>query len=133
MATFSTDSNASFGADDVREGFPVALLDETAELYGLTPNALGRSLGIAERTLKRRRDSRKARLSSPESDRLLHAREIYDLTVTAFDGNADAASEWLTSPKLAFHGETPADQLATRATTRIVEQMVISMTYLMPV
>ena len=133
MTTIQTDSTPSFGPDDVKRGLSVSLLDDTAALYKVTPSAFGRALGIAERTLKRRRDADPARLSSAESDRLLHAREIYGLTVDAFDGNADAASRWLTSPKVALGNEAPVDQLATRASTQIVEQMLISMTYLMPV
>ena len=118
---------------ELQNGLSVDVLDQTARVYGLPPAAFARALGMTERTLKRRRDSMEARLTSMESDRLLHAREVFDQAVDAFQGRVDYAAEWLTSPKLAFNGATPADQLATRYETRIVEQMLISMTHLMPV
>jgi putative toxin-antitoxin system antitoxin component (TIGR02293 family) len=127
------DRLAPLSLDDLRRGLPVEVLDETADAYGLTPTALARCIGLNDRTLGRRRESASARLTAAETDRLLHARDLFDMAVDAFDGRSDEAARWLTTPKVALDGRTPAEHLDTRFNTALVEQMLISIAHLSPV
>lgn len=122
-----------FTLQEMRRGLPVDLLDRMAASLELSPVALARALGISERTLGRRRDAPEARLTPAESDRLEHAHDVIQMAVEAFEGRRDEAVRWLTTPKAALDDQAPLELLDTRFNTRLVEQMLISMTYLMPV
>ena len=80
--------------------------------------------------MQRRRKG--GRLSPPESDRLWRVEHAYRLALEAFDGHADEARRWLTTPKRALGGDTPVEHLDTEPGARAVEQMLAVIEHTMP-
>ena len=62
-------------------------------------------LQISPRTLVRRKNE--GRLHPDESHRLVRVSQLFQLAVQLFEGNAESARSWLSSPHKAFRGETP--------------------------
>jgi putative toxin-antitoxin system antitoxin component (TIGR02293 family) len=89
---------------------------------GLDARSLATLIGIPERTLQRRRSS--GRLSSDESERLLRISNIFEKAVELFEGNADGAVRWLTTPKKALDGQEPLQYSRTEPGAREVENLI---------
>lgn len=77
---------------------------------------------ISHRTLTRRRQQ--GRLSPEESDRLLRASRLFAKAIELFEGNPDAATEWLSTPQGALGGATPVDVARTELGSREVEGLI---------
>ena len=110
---------------------PFEALDVLTSTLGLTQETLTRVLDVSERTLQRRKKN--GRLGASESDRLWRLGHVWQLAVGTFDGRAEEARAWLTSPKRALSGETPVEHLDTEPGLRRVEQMLASIEHTMPV
>ena len=117
-------------ADEVRTGYSYGTLESLSHTLGLTQERLTHVLGVSERTLQRRKEH--GRLSAAESDRLWRIAHVYQKALEAFDGRADEARTWLTTPKHALGGETPIDYLDTEPGARMVEQLLATIEYTMP-
>ena len=89
---------------------------------GLDVLALAALIGIPERTLARRRSV--GRLAPEESERLLRISNIFEKAVELFEGDADAAVQWLTTPKKALKGQEPLQYSRTEPGAREVENLI---------
>jgi putative toxin-antitoxin system antitoxin component (TIGR02293 family) len=89
---------------------------------GLDVLALATLIGIPERTLARRRSA--GRLAPEESERLLRISNIFEKAVELFEGDADAAVLWLTTPKKALNGQQPLQYSRTEPGAREVENLI---------
>src|SRR5258708_22640317 len=89
---------------------------------GLDVLALATLIGIPERTLARRRSA--GRLAPDESERLLRVSNIFEKAVDLFEGDADAAVIWLTTPKKALNGQQPLQYSRTEPGAREVENLI---------
>ena len=89
---------------------------------GLNVLALATLIGIPERTLARRRSA--GRLAPEESERLLRISNIFEKAVELFEGDADAAVLWLTTPKKALNGQQPLQYSRTEPGAREVENLI---------
>jgi len=74
------------------------------------------------RTLSRRQ--REGRLARDESDRVLRAAKIFDLTVELFEGDSDGAREWLLLPQYGLGGQRPVNFARTEVGAREVENLI---------
>jgi len=83
---------------------------------GLDVLALAALIGIPERTL--------GRLAPEESERLLRISNIFEKAVELFEGDADAAVQWLTTPKKALKGQEPLQYSRTEPGAREVENLI---------
>jgi putative toxin-antitoxin system antitoxin component (TIGR02293 family) len=79
-------------------------------------------VGIPRRTLTRRK--REGRLLPDESDRLLRATRLFGRALQLFEGNRDAAVEWLTTRQRALGGAVPIDVATREVGARDVEQLI---------
>lgn len=77
---------------------------------------------IPRRTLTRRK--REGRFLPDESDRLLRASRLFGRTLELFEGDRDAATEWLMTAQAALGGATPLDLARTEVGAREVERLV---------
>lgn len=109
----------------IRQGLPTHAFDRLQAFLGCSTLVLASALGIAPRTLARRRGDR---LSPEESDRLLRAARLAELALVVFE-DADAASEWLTTPKRLLRGETPLEHADTAPGAREVEDMLYAIEF----
>ena len=79
-------------------------------------------IDIPRRTMTRRK--RKGRFLPDESDRLLRASRLFGKTLELFEGDRDAASEWLTTAQPALGGTVPLDLAKSEVGAREVERLV---------
>lgn len=94
----------------VREGLPASALGALAGNLNLTRGELGTALGIAERTLARRR--KEGVFSAEESAKLLRLARVAARATDVFEKNA-LALDWLKRPNRALGGARPLDLLDT--------------------
>jgi putative toxin-antitoxin system antitoxin component (TIGR02293 family) len=77
---------------------------------------------ISHKTSARRREQ--GRLTPEESERLLRASRIFAKAVELFEGDPDAAAEWLLAPQRALGGAVPVDYAKTEIGAREVESLI---------
>lgn len=77
---------------------------------------------ISPRTMARRKQQR--RFLPEESDRLFRASRVFGKALELFEGDRDAASEWMLTPQPALGGETPIDVAQTELGSREIENLV---------
>ncbi len=105
----------------VEEGLPYRALERLRSNVGLSREALADLVQIKPRTLDRRKGGR---LRPEESDRLLRAARVFGGTIALFEGDADAARTWLSSPQRALGGAVPLEMARTEVGAREVESLV---------
>ena len=79
-------------------------------------------IDIPRRTLTHRK--REGRFLPDESDRLLRASRIFGKTLELFEGDRDAATEWLTTRQPALGGSVPLDVAKSEVGALEVERVV---------
>jgi putative toxin-antitoxin system antitoxin component (TIGR02293 family) len=94
----------------VREGLPARVLDALAENLELTRGELAAALGIAERTLARRRKN--GVFTAEESAKLLRLARVTRRAAEVFE-KSDLALDWLKRPNRTLAGARPLDLLDT--------------------
>jgi putative toxin-antitoxin system antitoxin component (TIGR02293 family) len=94
----------------VRAGLPAHALDALAERLELTRAEVAGALGIAERTLARRRKG--GVLSVEESAKIVRLARVARRATEVFEA-AETAVDWLKQPNRALGGERPLDLLDT--------------------
>lgn len=108
------------------EQLEVGLSFDTLQTFqsnsGIDVVALASLIGIPDRTLARRRTA--GRLTPEESERLLRISNIFEKAVELFEGDAEAAIQWLTSPKKALNGQQPLQYSRTEPGAREVENLI---------
>ncbi len=114
------------GDDDVREalreGFPFAAFATLLRVLEIRPRDLAAILGVATRTLARRKASR--RLSSIESDRLYRVARIALMAADVLGSTADGRA-WLHRENRALGGRVPLTLLDTEVGARQVEEVLL--------
>ncbi|MCY1283366.1 putative toxin-antitoxin system antitoxin component [compost metagenome] len=108
--------------DAVQSGFPVEWVDEVAARLSLSRRALAPYLAVSESTLRRR--ASQGHLNACESDRLYRLISTLDLCVELFEGNAQAAADWMLQPQFGLNGQRPIDLLSTLAGTEAVRDLI---------
>lgn len=94
----------------VRSGLPFGALEALSNTTGIPTAAITRVLGLAPRTLARRKDKRVFNLV--ESDRLYRLARMAGVAIQVL-GSQEKAKEWLARPNRALGGETPLSLLDT--------------------
>ena len=89
---------------------------------GLSMTLLATLIGIPDRTLSRRKSV--GRLAPEESERLLRISNIFEKAVDLFEGDPEAAVQWLTTPKKALGGHQPIQYSRTEPGAREVENLI---------
>jgi putative toxin-antitoxin system antitoxin component (TIGR02293 family) len=79
-------------------------------------------INIPRRTMTRRK--RKGRFLPDESDRLLRASRLFGKILTLFEGDRNAATEWLTTAQPALGGTVPLDLANSEVGSREIERLV---------
>ncbi len=106
--------------ETVREGLPIATVDELLETGRLTAVELDR-LVLPRKTLAHRRTM--GRLSPEQSDRLLRIVRVLDAADQTFVSSGKAML-WLRRPTAPLGGHAPIDLLDTDIGTREVERLL---------
>jgi putative toxin-antitoxin system antitoxin component (TIGR02293 family) len=111
----------------IRNGLPAPMFEQVASALGLSTSTLATKLGIARRTVTRKRGNG-APLSSETSEKLLRAARVRNLGRALFTTDA-AVSEWLSKPEHALGNMAPLDLLDTDFGAREVENLLRSLAY----
>jgi len=111
----------------VRHGLPAAMFEQVAATLGFSSTALAAKLGIARRTVTRKRGSG-APLSSETSEKLLRVARIRNLGRLLFSTDV-AVSQWMSKTDTALGNMAPIDLLDTDLGAREVENLLHSLAY----
>jgi putative toxin-antitoxin system antitoxin component (TIGR02293 family) len=106
----------------VEKGFLYRTFERFQRNIGLPFERVIRLVDIPRRTLTRRK--REGRFLPDESDRLLRASRLFGKTLALFEGNREAATDWLTTAQTALGGALPIDLARTDVGAREVETLI---------
>lgn len=106
----------------VKTGLPFAAITRFHRNSGFTLERIKQITRMSEGSFARRR--RSARLSQEESERLLRIGRTFERAVHLYDGDRDAAREWLDSPIPALGMQRPLDLAQTEPGAREVEDLI---------
>lgn len=107
--------------DALRSGLPFEALEAFTKTMGVPTAAVTKVLGVAPRTLARRKDKRS--FSPAESDRLYRLARVALMAIHVL-GSQEKAKQWLERPNRALGGETPLSLLDTDPGARQVEAVL---------
>lgn len=105
----------------VERGFSYEAIEHLQRNTAITIDTLLNWLQISTRTLARRKQQ--GGFEPEESDRLLRAARVFGKALELFEGDRDAAAEWMFSPLPALGGETPIEISRTELGSREVENL----------
>jgi putative toxin-antitoxin system antitoxin component (TIGR02293 family) len=106
----------------LERGFSFKTLQTFESRTGLALSRLAATIGIPERTLARRKVSR--RLTPDESERLLRISAIFEDAVDLFEGDVGAAVNWLNTPRKVLADRSPLAYARTETGAREVENLI---------
>src|SRR5882672_2999628 len=112
--------------DAVREGLPFRTFENVAEALDLRSGELADLIGVAPRTLARRKQLKT--LSTVESDRLVGIASVASLAESTLGSKARVRG-WLRHPNRALGGATPLSCLDTEPGRRQVEAILYQIRY----
>jgi putative toxin-antitoxin system antitoxin component (TIGR02293 family) len=117
-----TAANPAELIEQLERGFSFKTLQTFESRSGLALSRLAATIGIPERTLARRKVSR--RLTPEESERLLRISAVFEDAVDLFEGDVAAAVNWLTTPRKALGDRPPLTYARTEPGAREVENLI---------
>lgn len=109
-------------AKRVEGGLTFQALERFQKNTQLSTSDLADVVSIKLRTLHRRKDQ--GRLEPEESDRLLRVSRIFGKALELFEGDADAARRWFSTPLAGLGGEPPIFLARTDVGAREVEALI---------
>ena len=116
----------TFAAPDllriVSRGFGYRTFERLQRNTSLPFELLSALIDVPRRTFTRRK--REGRFLPDESDRLLRASRVFGRTLELFEGDPQAAADWLTAAQPALGGATPLDLARTDVGAREVERLI---------
>lgn len=106
----------------VKKGFAYRTFDRFRHNTCLPFERVLDLISMPRRTLTRRKHE--GRFLPDESDRLLRASRVFGKALELFEGDRDAAAEWLASAQPALGGSVPLDLAKSEVGTLEVERLV---------
>jgi putative toxin-antitoxin system antitoxin component (TIGR02293 family) len=105
----------------IKSGLPMKLFFALKERLNVSAEELARVLGIAPRTLLRRKQE--GRLQKEESERVVRLQRLFEKALEVFEDRA-AVQSWFNSPQRALGDETPLHYADTELGAREVENLL---------
>ncbi|HEX6047569.1 MAG TPA: antitoxin Xre/MbcA/ParS toxin-binding domain-containing protein [Pyrinomonadaceae bacterium] len=106
----------------VENGLAFTVVEALQQQMNLAAKEMARLLDIKFRTFLRRKEA--GRLQPAESDRVLRTSRLFARARDLFDGDQEAARDWLMTPQRALGGAIPLDIAKTEVGAREVEQII---------
>jgi putative toxin-antitoxin system antitoxin component (TIGR02293 family) len=106
----------------ITKGFPYRTLERFQRNTSLPLDRITELVDIPRRTLTRRKGE--GRFLPDESDRLLSASRLFGHALALFEGDREAAAEWLTAPQPALGGGVPIELAKSELGAREVETVL---------
>lgn len=107
---------------EIESGFDFKTFIRLQKEIRLSTRELADLISITTRTLSRRRSE--GRLKPDESDRLLRFARVFELVLGLFEGDKEAALDWLLRANSALKGIRPLDLSRTEVGAREVESLL---------
>jgi putative toxin-antitoxin system antitoxin component (TIGR02293 family) len=114
----------------VRKGLAYSSFLRFQRNTSLSARAIAELIQIPTRTLTRRKSEGK--LAPEESDRLVRASRIFGRAMELFEGDSNAARDWLTSLQPALGGLVPLELARTDVGANEVESLIGRLEYGIP-
>jgi putative toxin-antitoxin system antitoxin component (TIGR02293 family) len=106
----------------VKKGFVYRAFERFQRNTSLSFERVTALVDIPRRTLTRRK--REGRFLPDESDRLLRASRLFGKALALFEGDRDAAAEWIATAQPALGGARPSDLARSDVGAREVETLI---------
>ncbi len=106
----------------IQKGLPFSAFERLQRNTGFSSEQLLDLLQIPRRTLTRRKTA--GRFSADESGRLVRLARVYGRALYFFDGDAAAATRWLSDEQFSFSGVTPLEMTRTEVGAQEVERLI---------
>lgn len=106
----------------VDRGFSFRTLEALASRSGIPLSQIAAIIGAPPRTLARRKAS--GRLSAGESEKLLRLSSLFEKTLELFEGDREAALQWLSLPKKELESHTPLQYARTEVGAHEIENLL---------
>ena len=107
----------------LESGLPMDSFDYFREKLGLSESALSDAIGIALRTLTRRKQS--GFLTSRESERLVRLGRLFDKAVEVFGDDETIAASWFKEPAVSLGSQTPLKMAETEIGAQEVNALLV--------
>jgi putative toxin-antitoxin system antitoxin component (TIGR02293 family) len=108
---------------EILAGFRAQSVAEVAGRFGISPAALAERIGVSRSTFHRKQKEN-ALLTGHESDSLARHAGLLDQAVRVFDGDGDAARQWLNCPQVGLGDAVPLECARTSFGFREVEKLL---------
>jgi putative toxin-antitoxin system antitoxin component (TIGR02293 family) len=105
----------------IKSGLPVKVFFALKDQINVSAQELAHVVGIAPRTLLRRKQE--GRLQKEESERVIRLQRLFEKALDVFEDRG-AAQLWFNSPQLALGEKTPLDYADTELGAREVENLL---------
>ncbi len=106
----------------VENGLPFDSWERLQASAGFTTKQMADLVQMNVKTVARRKGT--GRLSPAESDRLARFSRILTQAIELFEGDQQAAMQWLAAPRGALGGVSPLDVIRTEVGAREVERLI---------
>ncbi len=106
----------------VSRGFSIATSERFRKNFELETRTVAKFLQAPQRTFARRKQE--GSLLPRESDRLLTVARVFGRALGLFEGDRDAALQWLRRPQLSLGDRSPIDALETELGATEVERLI---------
>ena len=110
-------------AETIRAGFPVDTVEQLAGELKIPSRRLMQLLALSPATMGRRKLKKKP-LTPQESDRLYRIVSVFATAIRLFEGDIDAAREWLQRPARGLGNLIPLEQLDTEPGSEAVVDLI---------
>ncbi|QZA95962.1 DUF2384 domain-containing protein [Pseudomonas mandelii] len=108
--------------DLVHEGLPFGYLERIASFLQVSRGVVSKAIRMSPTTVALR--AKAIQFNAAESDRLIALVAVYEVVTSLFEGDASAATEWMTSPIRGLGMKRPSDMLRTKVETRAVFDLI---------
>lgn len=106
----------------IGKGVPYRSFERLRRSARLSIDRLADLVGVPRRTMTRRKAE--GRFSPAESDRLFRVARLLGAAIDLFEGDVEAASDWLLAAQPALGGTVPLDLARSEVGVREVEQLI---------
>lgn len=111
--------------DEIRQGLPFQTFDHLTDALDVDDKELQRVIHIKPATFHRRKDS--GHFNPSESERLVRVSNAIGEAMVLFEGDKEAALDWLKKPAMAFGEQRPIDMLDTEVGAREVSNLITAL------
>ena len=113
---------------EIMAGFRTHSVAEVAQRYGISPAAMAERIGVSRSTFHRKQKD-DALLTGHESDALARHAGLLGQAIAVFDGDQEAARQWLNCPQIGLGNAIPLECAQTSLGTREVEKLLTRINY----